>query len=125
MIHLSNTRQTKNTCSGNPLKNLYTYDNTNISETQNYIKVSNPCGNKNTITNVNQVILPDGILTKATHRVEIDLNHIITPKARKAHIYPQLHPGDLIYIGKICDDGCTKIFTETNLTAANKGLTVI
>ena len=125
MIHLENTRRTKNTCSGNPLKNLYTYDITSNGAIKNYINISNPCGNNNTITNVNQVILPYGIITKATHKVELDLNPIRTPKARKAHIYPHLHPGYLIYIGKLCDDGCTKILTSTKKTVAKKGITVI
>ena len=95
------------------------------SATQNYIKVDTPCVNKIKIQQGPRVILPDGSLVQAIHKVELHLSPLLSTGAKTAHIIPHLQSRALISIGKICGDGCTATFTASNMTVKKKGEIVL
>ena len=72
-----------------------------------------------------QVILPNGSLMKSTHGVLLNLKPLPTKTEMTKYIYPYLQPGDLIPIGKLCNDVCTATFTFTHFNVVNYGLTVL
>ena len=121
---LANFSQTKNKCRGNPPTNLEQYNIADTGASQNYIRVNTPCRNKQLITNVPKVILPDGIIMKDTHRSLLNLNPLLTQSACTYHIFSHIQSGFLIPIGQLCDDGCTATFTATHLNVVKVWLTV-
>ena len=88
--------------------------------TQNYIKFHAPFKNKVEISRGYQVILSDEIIIQATHREEINLRPLLTTRSKIAHILPHLQSGALIFIGQLCDDGCTGTFTNSYMIVEKK-----
>ena len=109
-----------NNCRGKPPNYNPLYGIVETRETQKYIKVNLPYVNKVKTQQGTQVILPDGSLMQATQKAEINFSPLLSTAAKTPHIFPHIKPGALIYIGQVCGDGCTAIFTATNMTTNKK-----
>ena len=75
------------------------YSIIDTSVTKNYIKVDTLCENKVKTKRGPQLLPPYGSLTKATHRVELNLNPLLSTRDKTSHIFPHLQLEVLIYIG--------------------------
>ena len=60
-----------------------------------------------------------------THKAELNTRPLISTGAKIAHIFPHLQPGELISIGKLCDDGCTSTLTATTMKLHKQGEVVL
>ena len=78
------------------------------------------CVNKVKTQQRPQVIFKDGNIMQATHKAELNLIPLLSTRAKTAHILPHIQSGELISIGKLCDDGCTATFTDTHKKVEKK-----
>ena len=77
---------------------------------QNYTRVQTTCTNRIKWYNGPQVLIKDGSFMQAMYREDLHVIPHLSNISKTPHIFPQLQSGSLIYIGYICDDGCTSTF---------------
>ena len=63
--------------------------------------------------------LPDKSQIVSTHTTELYLPPL-PPSARIAHIFPALQNTSLLSISKLCDAGCTALFSKDNVTVTHQ-----
>ena len=114
-----------NNCRGKPPINNHLYCISDTVATQNYIKFHTSCINKFNVSIGPQVLLPDGSPIQETHRLGLNISPLLTIRGNIAHIFPHIQSGALISIGKICDYGCTSIFTATHMMLLKQGSLVL
>jgi len=56
----------------------------------------------------------------STHTAHLHLQNL-PPEATQTHLFPSLGDTHLLSIGKLCDAGCTAIFTDTDATIKRNG----
>ena len=119
--YLKQTNNNCNNCRWNPPNNNHTYGIADTGATQNYIKVYTPCSDKVKTRQGSQVILPDVSLVQATHKAGLNLIPLVSTRAKTSHIFLHLQSWAVIFIGKLCYDGCTATFTATTMTVNKQG----
>ena len=70
-----------------------------------------------------KVLLPNGDTMQSTHTTTLPIN--LPQSARTAHVFPSLASGSLLSVGKLCDEGCTAVFTKKKLEIhKNKNISI-
>ena len=68
--------------------------------------------NITTVKNGPPVRVANGETITATKRVTIPLSTALSTRAQISHIIPNLRTGNLLSIGKLCDDSCLALFSK-------------
>ena len=58
---------------------------------------------------------------QATHKAELKLIPLLSTRDKTSHIFPHLQSGEIIYVGQLCDDGCTATFTAATIKVKKQG----
>jgi hypothetical protein len=90
----------------------FTKENTGINN--DMVQVNLPFSNITKTENGIKVMYPDGNTAQATHEAVLNLP-ILPLAARKVHLFESLASGALISLGKLCDSGCTAYFNATKV----------
>ena len=61
----------------------------------------------------------------STHRLELKLSPLLSKSDKTGHIFTHLQSGSIIFIGQLCDDGCTATFKETHTGVKKNGSLVL
>jgi hypothetical protein len=85
--------------------------------TSNFFSATAPCINKQEAHVRLSVNMPNGTTIQSSHTCDLLLTYL-PPQARKAHILPGLVHNSLISVGKLCDNGCNKTFTQEQVTVS-------
>jgi hypothetical protein len=82
------------------------------------------CSNKKSTATPLEVHLPNGDTITSTHTATLNMPSL--PHAsRQAHILPGLAQHSLLYVGQMCDSGCSVTFTASNVTVTNGESTIL
>jgi hypothetical protein len=71
-----------------------------------------------------EVRLTNGITIASTHTATLNLPSL-PHVARQAHILPGLNQHPLLYVGQICESGCTVTFTANKIAVTNGATTIL
>jgi hypothetical protein len=88
--------------------------------TSNFLSATAPCSNKQAAHIPLNVNMPNGTTIQSSHTCDLLLT-ALTPQARKAHILPGIVHNSLISVGQLCDNRCSVIFTQEQVTVSKNG----
>jgi hypothetical protein len=80
--------------------------------------------NKKSTSTPLAVRLPNGDTITSTHTATLNMPSL-PHAARNAHILPGLSQHSLIFVGQMCDSGCSVTFTASNVTVTNGESTIL
>jgi hypothetical protein len=69
-------------------------------------------------TNPLTVILPNGKTMKSTHTYILDIPQL-SKAAKAAHIFPSMENNSLLWMGQLCDEGYSVLFSIDEVTIMN------
>ena len=92
--------------------------------TGHFLSTTAPTANKRPALCPLAVTLPNHEVMHSTHEAELHLPGL-PPAACSAHLFPSLGDLSLVSIGQLCDAGCVATFTDTDVTVAKAGTTVL
>lgn len=69
--------------------------------------------------------LPKNEVVQESHTGVIPWNDALSHEASIAHVFPCITNSSLIYIGKLCDDGCKELIEKNNLNIYKNGNVVL
>ena len=74
---------------------------------------------KGTPAEEHKVMVPTGKEMTSTQEIELDIPNV-APTANKARIFNELKSGNLLSVGKYCDQDCSAHFFKHNFVLLNK-----
>jgi hypothetical protein len=92
--------------------------------TSHFLLANAKCSNKKSTATPLAVRLPNGDTITSTHTATLNIPSL-SHAARQAHILQGLAQHSLLYVGQMCDSGCSVTFTASNVTVTNGESTIL
>jgi hypothetical protein len=92
--------------------------------TAHFLLENAKCSNNKSTATTLAVRLPNGNTLTATHTATLNMPSF-PYAARHAYILPGLAQHSLLYVGQMCDSGCSVMFTASNVTVTNGEATIL